>query len=81
MIFLDAKQVAEDLNSFSLQLGSAMVVMVLLTQGILQDTAFAGALAMCPESQRELLVPIRSDEQFMYPDPLFWEDLMDPRAD
>ena len=35
----------------------------------------AGALATCPVEVRGNLVPIKADENFIYPDPVFWEKL------
>jgi hypothetical protein len=44
------------------------VVLVILTQGILTEATFAGSVAACPEEVRGNFVPIKADENFVYPE-------------
>ena len=43
--------------------GEAKVILVILTQGLLQHAAFAGTLAACPEFNRGNLVPIKASDR------------------
>jgi len=76
----DPYDVVNDLENFKQEMAVAVAILVLLTQGMLQDVCFAGIMAACPESCREGLVPIRADEFFVYPDPGFWENLAEGRV-
>jgi len=72
---VDPVVAVKDLDSVGNKMGEAKVILVILTQGLLQHAAFAGTLAACPEFNRGNLVPIKADESFVYPDPAFWENL------
>jgi len=45
------------------------VILVILTQGVLTEPTFAGSVAACPEEVRGNFVPIKADENFVYPEP------------
>ncbi|OLP95414.1 Sushi, von Willebrand factor type A, EGF and pentraxin domain-containing protein 1 [Symbiodinium microadriaticum] len=72
---LDPEIEVSNLDALSEKYANAKVILVILTQGLLQDALFAGALATCPVEVRGNLVPIKADENFIYPDPVFWEKL------
>ena len=72
---VDPTESVNDLDSAALEMGNAKVILVILTQGVLQESSFAGTVAACPEGARACFVPIKADESFVYPDPTFWENL------
>ena len=72
---LDPTNEVLDLEALAQKYAKAKVILVILTQGLLQDSLFAGAIACCPVEVRGNLVPIKADENFIYPDPAFWEKL------
>mmetsp|Transcript_13467 Transcript_13467/g.29647 ORF Transcript_13467/g.29647 Transcript_13467/m.29647 type:complete len:770 (+) Transcript_13467:1-2310(+) len=76
----DPYDVANDLHNFRQEMAVAVAILVLLTQGMLQDVCFAGTMAACPFMCRDFLVPIRADEFFVYPDPGFWENLAEGKV-
>eukprot|EP00435_Cladocopium_sp_Y103_P005389 s2299_g1.t2 len=76
----DPYDVVNDLYNFRQEMAGAVAILVLLTQGMLQDVCFAGIMAACPDTCREGLVPIRADEFFVYPDPGFWENLAEGKV-
>eukprot|EP00435_Cladocopium_sp_Y103_P010730 s2299_g2.t2 len=68
-------QAVLDLATLSTSWEGAKVILVVLTNGVLQDPTFAAAMAVCSESKWGVLVPVKADEQFAYPDPSFFESL------
>ena len=72
---LDPEIEVSNLDVLAEKYANAKVILVILTQGLLQDVLFASALAACPVEVRGNLVPIKADENFIYPDPTFWEKL------
>ncbi|CAK9062823.1 unnamed protein product [Durusdinium trenchii] len=74
---VDPTEAIKDLDAAATQMGSAKVILVILTQGVLHEPTFAGTVAACPEGARANFVPIKADESFIYPDPTFWENLAD----
>lgn len=68
-------QAVLDLATLATSWEGAKVILVVLTNGVLQDPTFAAAMAICPENKWGVLVPVKADEQFTYPDPSFFESL------
>ena len=65
-----------DIELLTRTVASARAALVILTQGVLELASFASCLTACAFSNAEL-VPVKADEAFLYPDPPFWEKLLD----
>lgn len=61
---VDPVAAVQDLDTLSDQMADAKVILVILTQGVLTESTFAGTLAACPEEARANFVPIKADEGF-----------------
>jgi len=72
---INPAQAVMDLGWLAKELEGAKVILVVLTTGVLQEPTFAGTMSSCPGSKHGVLVPIKADESFAYPDPIFWENL------
>ena len=72
---IDPQKASDNLDGCAQDMFDAKVILVILTQGVLTEPTFAGSVAACPEEVRGNFVPIKADENFVYPDPLFWEKL------
>jgi len=66
-------------NEFAASMALPEVILVVLTHGLLQNAPFVAVMAACPEHVLPKLVPIKADESFVYPPPIFWEDLLQGR--
>lgn len=75
VMVVDASRSIRNLPALEAQYEGSRAILVVLTQGVLQEPSFAAALAVCPEDARSKLVPVKADELFIYPDPEFWEKL------
>jgi len=72
---INPAQAVMDLDWLAQELEGAKVILVVLTTGVLHEPTFAGTMSSCPASRQGVLVPIKADESFAYPDPIFWENL------
>lgn len=64
-----------DMDHLTAVLASANVILVVLTQGVLELSPFAACVTACALSNAEL-IPVKAEETFLYPDPVFYEKLM-----
>eukprot|EP00931_Biecheleriopsis_adriatica_P098945 TRINITY_DN7315_c0_g1_i1.p1 TRINITY_DN7315_c0_g1~~TRINITY_DN7315_c0_g1_i1.p1 ORF type:complete len:1557 (-),score=234.42 TRINITY_DN7315_c0_g1_i1:112-4782(-) len=75
VVLLDPLAELSKSNELRAKLSEAKVILVVLTQGILEQIHAAALLASCPEEAFVNLVPVKADEGFVYPTPQFWQDL------